>query len=833
MKEERCYSCMKMKEVGSICPHCGADNDVHNEDHQLPAGTILKEQYLIGKVLGQGGFGITYIGWDRYLEIPVAIKEYFPSGAVSRNCRTSTDVISGSGEVGARFRNSRERFMREVKMLARLSDIPEIVQVKTFFLENNTAYIVMEYIEGITLKEYTEEKGGRLDYQETRKLLGPVIKALEKVHKAGVVHRDISPDNIMIQKDGRVKLLDFGAVRDVGLVSPDKPLSQSTEAILKQGYAPVEQYQNKGTLGPWTDVYAMCATIYFCLMGEVPTDAPGRMLGDPLKWFEDEFAEIPAEASRTLEKGMALRVQDRIQSMSELYQGLYEEAPDPDPDQNPDPDPDPNPDPDPDPEKPRSLLWKAVVAGLLVISAAAGIRAVTENVFSPGNEEKQVVPVQDKEPALTSEPTVTPEPEIQSGECGENLHYELNCDTGVLTLTALEGQEGIMTDFCDDEGHQGEPRCPWEDQRELIQKLVITENVAVLGEIAFDGCVNLTEVEGIGNVKEIHTRAFRNCSGIRDAGLADGLRYIGPCAFEGCTNLTEMVIPASVEEIGQGAFYQTPLKKINFEGNPVLDEDMEYGDVMLNVFSDVEGDTPENLCIYGLTGSEAENLALEYKIPFVSIGYVEGFVLEGQCGDDVFWNLDYDTGVLTLTGSGSTWFYLGSMERDVNDDRIDGWPEWHNYVRHVKKLVMEPEITELGDSLFEDCLELNEIEWGNVERVNTHVFSTTGLISIVFPDSLKYIGNYCADGNSKLEEVVIPKGVTEICEGAFVGCDSLKKVTILGSPYLSVDVQDDGSVTAFECPDWEISPDLVLYGREDSSVKSFAAENGIPFAPLE
>ena len=162
MKEERCYGCMKMKAAGSPCPHCGAGDNLRNEDHQLQVGLILKEQYVIGKVLGQGGFGITYIGWDKYLEIPVAIKEYYPSGVVSRNCKTSAEVISGSGEIGVRFRNSRERFLREVKMLARLSGIPEIVQVKTFFLENNTAYIVMEYIDGITLKDYVEKKGGRL-----------------------------------------------------------------------------------------------------------------------------------------------------------------------------------------------------------------------------------------------------------------------------------------------------------------------------------------------------------------------------------------------------------------------------------------------------------------------------------------------------------------------------------------------------------------------------------------------------------------------------------------------------------------------------------------------
>lgn len=902
MKEERCFSCMKMKETGGICPYCGAENSVRNEDHQLPAGTILKEQYLIGKVLGQGGFGITYIGWDRYLEIPVAIKEYFPSGAVSRNCKTSTEVVSGSGEVGARFRNSRERFLREVKMLARLSDIPEIVQVKTFFLENNTAYIVMEYIEGINLKEYVEQKGGRLDFQETLDLLGPVIKALEKVHRAGVVHRDISPDNIMLQKNGSVKLLDFGAVRDVGIVSPDKPLSQSTEAILKQGYAPVEQYQNKGSLGPWTDVYAMCATMYFCLMGKVPVDAPSRMLGDQMEWFEDAGLSIPACVSETIQKGMELRVQDRIKNMGELYQRLSGEAlydPDADditepgdisepddireadnvqerddghvrdddlePDDASDRKADPkteagsdsgtvrktdmNPERDvsePDEEgteKRNSRIWKTAVAGLLVIAVGAGAWALR-----PGKEDKSAasdtVLTQEAEPTAeptsqeeeaTVEPTVepTPEPEILTGECGENLSYELNCDTGVLTLTAGEGQEGVMTDFADTPDETVEPRCPWREQRDLIRKVVISENVTVIGEIAFDNCQGLTEVEGWEHLKEIHTRAFRGCTGISEAELPEGLTLIGVCAFEGCTNLKEIVIPSTAEEVGAGAFYNTPLGKITFKGNPSLDEHVEYEDVRMNIFFDVNGDVPEGLRIYGLTGSEVEDLALAYRIPFVSQGYVSGYELSGQCGDDVYWELDYDTGVLTLTGTGATWGYLGStMSRTGDDDRIDGWPKWHEYRNHIKKLVIGPEITALRDSLFEGCRNLTEVEWGNVEEIYTNAFADTGLVSVAFPDSLTELVDYSMQACENLVEVTIPEG-TQMLRVPFAGCTALKKVTILGSP--SFEANPDGTQSIFEYDDDGSgkSEDLVLYAYEDSSAKAYAAEYGIPFVALE
>ncbi len=319
MKEKLCYGCMKIKLGEYVCEHCGYDETVKNESHQLPTGTILKEQYLIGKVLGQGGFGITYLGWDLYLDIPIAIKEYFPNSSVMRDVSVSTDVVSYSGDASTRFRNNKERFMREAKTLAKFSDVPEIVHVKNFFLANNTAYIVMEYVEGTNLKQVVKEHGGRLSYGEALSILKPVMEALGKVHKEGLVHRDISPDNIMLLPDGTTKLLDFGAVRDVGDADVNTPLTASTEAIIKQGYAPIEQYQNRGSLGPWTDVYALCATMYYCLTGEVPMDAPGRLLGDEEIDFGSHVDEYIAVV---LKQGMELRAAERIHSVDELLEKL-------------------------------------------------------------------------------------------------------------------------------------------------------------------------------------------------------------------------------------------------------------------------------------------------------------------------------------------------------------------------------------------------------------------------------------------------------------------------------------------------------------------------------
>jgi len=312
-----------MKEkVQPICEHCGWDERRENASHQLPIGTVLKDQYRIGRALGQGGFGITYLGWDLYLDMPVAIKEYYPSSTVMRDSAASLSVASYGGEIGARFRNCKERFLREAKMLARLSEVPEIVKIRNFFESNNTAYIVMEYVRGVTLKDYVKSKGGRLSIEETLAILDPIMEGLCKVHKAGLVHRDISPDNIMLLPEGGAKLIDFGAVRDVGQADKEAPLTKSTEAILKQGYAPIEQYQNRGSLGPWTDVYALCATIYYCITGQVPLDAPGRMLDDEGLQIRKLAPGLSEAYERVLEHGMALRTVNRISSMDELLQML-------------------------------------------------------------------------------------------------------------------------------------------------------------------------------------------------------------------------------------------------------------------------------------------------------------------------------------------------------------------------------------------------------------------------------------------------------------------------------------------------------------------------------
>ena len=310
---------MQPKENSPICEHCGFDETADNLPHQLPVGTLLQNQYLVGRVLGQGGFGITYIGWDQHLAVPVAIKEYFPGGIVHRHTQLGTAVQCETGETEKTFGKHKERFLKEARTLAKLSDIPEIVQIKNYFSENGTAYIVMEYVQGITLKTYLKQLGRPMTEPEILEIVEPVLRALQKVHDQQLIHRDISPDNIMLPSGGGVKLIDFGTVRYL----EESGASKSTETVLKAGFAPMEQYNARGNVGTWTDVYALSATFYYLLTGKVPPDVHERMEeGEELTLLR-QMPGLTEHLIRTLEQGMCLRSAGRIQTVEELYRKLY------------------------------------------------------------------------------------------------------------------------------------------------------------------------------------------------------------------------------------------------------------------------------------------------------------------------------------------------------------------------------------------------------------------------------------------------------------------------------------------------------------------------------
>ena len=322
MEREYCPYCMNPVAHGEACPNCGLTAGAYTPSpHHLPPGTVLQDRYLVGRVLGEGGFGITYIGCDLRLELKIAIKEYFPTDRSNRIATASLNVTSYTGFSGSQFDSGKAKFLREAQTMARLDRQPNIVSVKDFFEANNTAYIVMEYIDGTTFKDLVAQRGGRLPTWELLHMIEPLFDSLTAMHELGLIHRDISPENLMLE-NGMVRLLDFGCARESA--GGDATMT----VMLRHGFAPIEQYQSSsGGQGPWSDVYALSATIYYCITGKKPVQAMDRLLEDTLTPPRHLGAELTEAQEKALLRGLNIHPRKRFQTVQEMHTALYEGIP--------------------------------------------------------------------------------------------------------------------------------------------------------------------------------------------------------------------------------------------------------------------------------------------------------------------------------------------------------------------------------------------------------------------------------------------------------------------------------------------------------------------------
>lgn len=329
-----CMGCMQILDTLQMpCPHCGFYLPAYQRVRgSLQPYEILNGKYLVGKVIGVGGFGITYIGWDFYQSKRVCIKEYFPRGVASRgetaepslsldpsSTQYSLDVFTqNTAEAKNAYLGGLKNYIKEAENLSRFYAMPGIVSVRDFFYGNKTAYIVMEYIQGINLRQYAKSLGGRMTPDVLLPLLKDVIAALNTVHKENIIHRDISPDNIMITQDFRAKVIDFGAAKDYHR-------GRDHSILLKHGYAPIEQYDRNGKQGPWTDVYSLCASIYYLLTGIKLQRAYERVKEDRLSGMRALGVGVTDRQDRAVYKGLRVQSDQRYQTMAELYHDLYGE----------------------------------------------------------------------------------------------------------------------------------------------------------------------------------------------------------------------------------------------------------------------------------------------------------------------------------------------------------------------------------------------------------------------------------------------------------------------------------------------------------------------------
>lgn len=313
----RCMGCMaEIGEEERICRYCGYQKgtDVKEAYYLLP-GSVLKKKYLIGRVLGYGGFGVTYIGWDHVLQRKVAVKEYLPSDFATRSYG-SKRVTVFSGEAAQQFQAGLESFLYEARRLAKFNPVAETVDIYDCFEENGSGYIVMEYLDGLTVKEVLRKRK-RISVEQARAIALSVLRGLAAVHKEGIIHRDIAPDNIFLTKAGQVKILDFGAARYATAVQ-----SKSLSVILKPGFAPEEQYRSRGEQGPWTDVYALGATLYCMITGRRPEESIQRLAEDHVKPPSELGIAIDPNIENAIMNSLNVRKEYRIQDADSFYRAL-------------------------------------------------------------------------------------------------------------------------------------------------------------------------------------------------------------------------------------------------------------------------------------------------------------------------------------------------------------------------------------------------------------------------------------------------------------------------------------------------------------------------------
>ena len=290
------------------------------KENWLLEETLLHEKYQIKKVLGQGGFGITYLAYDQTLQQNVAIKEYFPVKIVRRLGNTlrkgqgeyelsATAMVYPQNGQEEKYLNGMQNFLEEAQVLFGKFDVEGLAAVKDYFEENGTAYIVMEYLSGPTLQEYEKEHKGKISEKQAEILLEPVINALAYIHSIDIVHCDISPDNLIFNKEGQLKLIDFGAAKN--------KKKEKEEQYCKGGYTAPEQYLEKEFVGPWSDVYSLCAVWYEMLTGIKVPPAVERLQKDRLKNMT-MASEVSEQTNNILKKGLSLEIQKRYFSVLNL-----------------------------------------------------------------------------------------------------------------------------------------------------------------------------------------------------------------------------------------------------------------------------------------------------------------------------------------------------------------------------------------------------------------------------------------------------------------------------------------------------------------------------------
>lgn len=755
-----CNRCMERLEEEFVCTRCGYDLREHQDIvHALRPGTVLYGKYVVGNVLGQGGFGITYIGYDLALEVKVAIKEYYVTGIASRIDTVSQEVYWTSDP------SNMSHFITEARRMARLEDMPEIAKVRDVFYENKTSYIVMEYVEGEELRYYLQ-KNGTLSYEQAIKLMLPVIEALGQVHDKGIIHRDISPDNLMMEPKGTLRVLDLGAAGDL-----NRNNGQASQMVARQGFSPYEQYIETGKIGPWTDVYAVCATILYCCTGKVIPDAYARV-DQYMKTRDFRIAMdplIPVAGGEVLQKGLALDVANRIANMEDLAEQLKKSLKEGNAGSTVR---EPNSKEKGESGHTKIGKWFLIgVTAMLVAVIGMGVFAWQKygNAFLHGVAEKKEYIVANTEtyeelPVVLEIAKTMDLDDVELGAietvnvlCGisadeirwssSNPQVAKVSKNGTVTVEG-SGSSEIVAQY---EGQtaicivtvnlKGNVACTYKEYKdglaitgfegELPPNMILPSKidgkyVTEIGKDAFSGCTELTSVIIPNGVRKIGINAFFGCTALKSIVFPDSLTMIERCAFSDCTALTNMQLPDSVTHIGNEAFYNcTSLTSVTI---------------------------PKGVRTLGESAfSYCTNLAY-VSIPS-SVGRIERWTF---CGCTKLTEVILPNSV-TLINEGA-----------------------FRYCMSLTNITIPIHIKKLEKSVFRDCVSLTElIIPGQVSVIEESAFSgCTSLTRLTIPENVKIIENSAFLGCTGLADITFPDSKVTIESFAFNDSNKLTSVTL-------------------------------------------------------
>ena len=530
-----CESCFEpMERALAVCPHCGynAASPLSRGIAFLPIGTCLKERYVIGRMLGAGGFGITYLAYDRQRGERVAVKEYFPSALASRSPDDIAVIPMPIGEREEEFHKGAQKFYEEAEMISRFNGDAGIIKIFDFFYQNHTAYYVMEYLDGVDLARYMAKRERRISEGELLYFLERISAALMRIHEERFLHRDISPDNIFICRNGEIKLIDFGVARRY--VSQ---MSQSMSVIVKVGFTPIEQYQRKGNQGPWTDIYALGATAYYMMTGRKPDDALSRANLDEL-----DFTDVPFCFVRLLRKMLAVQPSRRYRNVTELRHAMAQ-------------------------------IKTARVPLLLAEASASRTRAekLCETCKKPQKRKLRLlawgcVLLILLGAGVFALPRMIPETVFSDGE--QNVYSE------GLSFVLWQGTYAVQgIGLCTDPNivipseYNGIPVTAVENYAfkncEQITSVTLPDSVTAIGDCAFWGCRNLRSVHLPDGVTSIGVFAFRDCEELNEIRLPQGITRINDYTFCGCKKLETITLTGTIESIGNGAFRKSGVEQIH------------------------------------------------------------------------------------------------------------------------------------------------------------------------------------------------------------------------------------------------------------------------------